>query len=444
LAANDCTQIGHGPLAGRHYVLVCSLCGRRQEDDGLILSCPEDHVPSLLRTEYVRDKFEPRLSQKGISRYQDWLPVTRAPDDVGRTVVYRSAGMAKALGIGGLWIAFNGYWPERGADLETATFKDFEAYTVLRRLPERQVILTVASSGNTGAAFAWACSSQKQPCLLIIPSRGLNRLRFRADLDPCVHLVVIDDGDYPDAIDLAAAMCRVPGFQPEGGIQNVGRRDGLATVLLAAFEEMHCLPSHYFQAVGSGTGAIAVLEAAKRLRGTAHDLALPKLMLCQNLPFTPIYDAWRTRRRSADTESSERFRDAITHVYADELTNWKPPYAVGGGVYDSLAESGGEVLAADNESVGVARNMFQELEGIDIEPAAAVAVACLKEAVARQQVGKESAVLLNITGGGRARFGSDHRLIPARPQLRLTRESLAAEDAVHTIAASCILPSPVG
>jgi cysteate synthase len=29
--------------------------------------------------------------------------------------------------------------------------------------------------------------------------------------------------------------------------------------MLSAFEEMGCLPSHYFQAAGSATGAIAVL-----------------------------------------------------------------------------------------------------------------------------------------------------------------------------------------
>jgi cysteate synthase len=138
-------------------------------------------------------------------------------------------------------------------------------------------------------------------------------------------------------------------------------------VLLAAFEEMPCLPAYYFQAVGSGTGAIAVLEAAKRLRDSVYDstLTLPKLMLCQNLPFTPIRDAWRTRLREQEGGSTERFRDAISRVYADELTNWTPPYEIRGGVYDSFMESRGDCLVADN-SVRLAMNMFLELEGIDI------------------------------------------------------------------------------
>lgn len=418
----------------RDYTLICSFCGRLRDDDGLILDCSADHAPALLQTRYAERRFSPCEEYDGVFRYRRWLPVARTLKGTGRTVVYRSEGLARALDVPSLWIAFNGYWPERGAALETGTFKELEAYTVLGRLPERQLILTVASSGNTGAAFAWACSRQGLPCLLIIPRKGLRRFRFREPLDPSVKLVVIDDGDYPDAITLAAAVSEMPHFHPEGGVKNVGRRDGLATVLLAAYEEMGCLPSHYFQAVGSGTGAISVLEAAKRLRGATGDLALPRLMLCQNEPFTPIYDAWRAHMPSV-SGPDERFRDAIRHVYADELTNWKPPYAVKGGVRDSLVESRGDVLATSNESARKAGDMFLELEGIDIEPATAVAVACLGEAVAQGRIGKDAVVLLNITGGGRQALERDYPLTSPEPRLRLGREALASGEAVDQIAA---------
>lgn len=337
------------------------------------------------------------------------------------------------LRLPNLWIAFNGFWPERGAVFETATFKELEAHTVLGRLPGPDVVLTVASAGNTGAAFAWACSQQRQPCLIIVPGKSLQRFRFRDSLQPAVNLVAIDDGDYPDAIELAAAVSRAPEFTSEGGVKNVGRRDGLATVLFAAFEEMKQLPTHYFQAVGSGTGAIAVLEAAKRIRGAAGDAALPRLMLCQNLPFTPIFDAWRMDLKST-AGSADKFREDVRQVYADELTNWVPPYAIKGGVRDSLLESRGEVMAATNAAARRAVDMFSELEGIDIEPAAGVAVACLRDAAAQVKLDKEAVVLLNITGGGRLGLAKDHPLIPAEPRLRLIRESIAV-DAVQQITA---------
>lgn len=419
----------------RHYTLVCSFCGRRYDDDGLILDCSADHEPALLRTQYADGGFNPFTDREDIFRYQRWLPVTGEQQDAGRTVVYRSSGLAGMLHLPNLWIAFNGFWPERGATLETATFKELEACTVLGRLPTPGFILTVASSGNTGAAFAWACSRRQLSCLIIIPEKGLRRFRFRDSLHPCVNLVVIDDGDYPDAIELAAAVSRIPTFLPEGGVKNVGRRDGLATVLLSAFEEIKQLPSYYFQAVGSGTGAIATLEAAKRVRNAFSDMALPRLMLCQNSPFTPIFDAWRMSR-PLPQESTDYFRNAIKQVYADELTNWMPPYATRGGVYDSLTESHGDVLVTTNAAAERAADTFLELEGIDIEPAAGVAVACLQDAVAQGRVEREAVMLLNITGGGRRRLARDYSLVPAEPKLRLSRKFFNG-DTVNHVAALC-------
>ncbi|MFD4263603.1 cysteate synthase [Streptomyces sp. NPDC058534] len=436
MAGNGRRGTGGEVAAGdRHYVLVCSLCGDRRPDDGLILDCPRDHPPALLRTEYANRRFTPDEEYDGLFRYREWLPVVRAPRSTGRGVVYRSRGLAGALGLRRLWIAFNGYWPERGASLETGTFKEFEALTVLGRLPGREHVLTVASSGNTAAAFAWVCSRQRVPCLIVVSGKGLGRLRFPEILDPCVTLVVIDDGDYPDAIALASSISRLPPFRAEGGVKNVGRRDGLAAVLLTAYEEMRCLPSHYFQAVGSGTGAIAVLEAARRISVAAGGLPLPRLMLCQNLPFTPIHDAWRMGATVGKRELTDGFRESIAKVHADELTNWAPPYSIRAGVHDALRDSDGDVLVADNASVVVARTMFRELEGIDIEPAAGVAVACLRDAVAQDKVDRDAVVLLNITGGGRRRLATDRPLVGARPHWRLTKDALTEDGLAQRIAA---------
>jgi cysteate synthase len=94
-----------------HYDLVCSLCGKRQDDDGLMLSCTEKHETALLRTEYAEPRFRPDRAVEGIFRYSNWLPVAKSLEGAGRTVVYRSEQLAKVLGLPNLWIAFNGYWP---------------------------------------------------------------------------------------------------------------------------------------------------------------------------------------------------------------------------------------------------------------------------------------------------------------------------------------------
>ncbi|SCK37855.1 cysteate synthase [Streptomyces sp. WMMB 322] len=398
----------------RHYSLLCPLCGQRRADDGLMLSCARNHSPALLQTSYEEREFKPLTDVDGVFRYRSWLPVTRTFAGAGGTTVLRSERISRFLGLPRLWLAFNGYWPEKGCFLETCTFKELEAYAVLGRMPQESPVLVVASAGNTAAAFAAVCSRYARPCLLIIPDRGLGRLRLREALRPDVRLVVLEGADYADAIALAEAVANRPGFTLEGGVRNVGRRDGLATVMYRAVEETGELPEHYFQAVGSAAGAIASHEAAKRLReGTAsRRTALPRLFLSQNAGFAPIHTAWQGRTGALTPHDG-------SHAFADELTNRCPPYEVHSGVRDSLTESAGEVLTVERASAMAATKVFWDLEQIDLEPAAAVAAASLFTAVNEGKVPRDSSVLLNVTGGGRARLSQDFALQQAEPHLRL-------------------------
>ena len=92
----------------------------------------------------------------GLYRFGEWLPIVRTLPGAPGTVIYRGERLGRALGLSRLWIAFSGYWPERGADFPTGTVKDLEAYTVLGRLPDRCGPLVVASAGNTASAFGAA------------------------------------------------------------------------------------------------------------------------------------------------------------------------------------------------------------------------------------------------------------------------------------------------
>jgi cysteate synthase len=393
----------------RHYTVVCSSCGTRYEDDGLLLDCSRRHEPAFLRTEYDRNG-TPAGESRGLFRHAPLLPVARTFPDVPGPVVHRAERLGRRIGLDRLWVAFNGHWPERGANLPTCTFKDLEAYTVLGRLPAEPPVLVIPSAGNTAAAFAWAATRHKVPCLLVVPAPALERMRFPAPLDPCVRLVVLDGAaTYSDAIACADLLAALPGHHAEGGARNVGRRDGLGTVMLAAADALGRLPETYVQAVGSGTGAIGAHEAACRLR--ARGETAPRLLMSQNAPFAPLYEAWR--------RSGAAPADREHEPLARELTNRRPPFTVRGGVRDVLTESGGDVLCTDNVSALAAMALFEEVEGIDIEPGAGVALAALADAVRAGRVRRDELVLLNITGGGRARQARDLPLTPAEPWLRV-------------------------
>ncbi len=68
-----------------------------------------------------------------------------------------------------------------------------------------------------------------------------------------------------------------------------------------------------------------------------------------------------------------------------------------------------------------ARHLFEDLEGIDIVPAAAVATAALLQAVEKGTIDKNDATLLNITGGGLGRLKQDKTCVKMKPDIVVER-----------------------
>jgi cysteate synthase len=419
-----------------HYKLRCQYCGELSPDNGFLLQCLVPHSPALLTTEYRAKSFEPEESNAGISRYHNWLPVMRKIVGGGRTIIYESSRLGKITGLPKLWIAFSGYWPERDAWLETSSFKELEAWAVLSRIPSVcENVPVVASAGNTAAAFARVCSINRIACLIIIPESGLERLQFDEAIDPLVRIVSVTGfADYYDAIILADRISQLPGFYPEGGVKNVGRRDGIGTSLLSGIEAIGRLPDYYFQAVGSGTGGIAVHETAKRIVGDGRfGERLPQLILSQNLPFAPLYISWKSGSNELVSITDEDGRKQIEQIEAKVLSNRRPPYAVRGGVFDVLKESNGDMIAVDNMEAKYAGLLFEESEGIDIDPASAVSVASLIKAVTFGRIERDAVVLLHITGGGRKRRMRDKDVVKIKPNLEVKREDVLSSKALDSI-----------
>jgi cysteate synthase len=419
----------------RDYRLSCSGCGASFDDDGVQLDCTHQHTPALLRSVYGERRFRVEEREPSVLRYRSWLPAGREIATASRAAVYRSTAMAARLGLGELWIAFNGWWPERGATLRTATFKELEAIAVLARLaPEEERTLVVASAGNTAAAFADACSVNDIPMLIVVPASAFDRVAAIARIGPTVHIVALEGAEYDDAIAFARQLETSDGFIYEGGVRNVARRDGLGLVMLAAAEAMGALPDVYFQAVGSAAGALGVYEAAKRLIGDGHyGDRVPRLMLAQNAPFTPLHDAWSVRADVLPERSPAEAKAQIAQIGATVLSNQTPPYTIAGGVREALMTSNGNVDAITNAEMLDAMMLFAETEGVDIDPEAGVATAALARACAAGTIARDARVLLNVTGGGRSlRARETHGATPA---LVLDRESFGARghDAVRSM-----------
>ncbi len=353
---------------------------------------------------------------KGMYRYLAWLPVTAPLLPSGGPVTFTDNDLSRELGLRNLTLSFSGYFPEIGAGLTTGSFKELEASPTMQRLRELGgTVPVVASAGNTGRAFAELSARCRRPVVIVVPEKAVPRLWTTEPADD-IFLVAVD-GDYSDAIAVSATLASVPGCVAEGGAKNVARRDGMGTVLLDAAVTTGRIPDHYFQAVGSGTGAIAAWEAAMRLiRDGNYGGTLPRLHLSQNEPFVPMVSAWEAKRREIlPATDMPDASGSISRVMSDVLTNRNPPYGIRGGLFDALMATDGKMYGIANAAGHVAMKLARDTVGIDLDPAAAVATASLIQAVEKDIIGPDDHILLNLTGGGYERIREAFTLHPVRP-----------------------------
>jgi len=447
-----------------HYRLACPSCGKIHDDaeDRFPLSCTEPHPPALLRALFDSPRFDVQPDLPGIFRYRCWLPVRRTLPEEARPAVFPAGPLAERLGLKRLFLAVSGYWPEKGAYMETCSFKELEAVTILARLlprplagllprplagllprplarllprplagllprplarllpcrfPRAAGTLVVASAGNTGRAFLQYSCRTGVPVLVVVPEAALPGVWTTVARQPAASLLAVKaPSDYADAIETADRIAKLPGFFPEGGARNVARRDGLGTVLLSAVEATGEIPRHYFQAVGSGTGAIGVWEANLRLIGDGRfGGRKTRLHLSQNEPFTILSDAWERRSRSLGELPEGEAKARIARLHSPVLSNRKPPYGLCGGLYDALEDTDGAMYRVATAEALDAGRLFRDLEGCDLDPAAEVALASLMQAVRSGAVKPEESVLLNLTGAGGKRVEREGRARPFEP-----------------------------
>jgi len=404
---------------GTKYHLESLCCETVFEDKNWELNCPNNEKPALIRAIYDEKQIQIK-DLPGLYKFADWLPIERILEGSGAPVTYKSEGLAKQLGLENLYITFNGYWPEKGANMITGTFKECEAFSVCaRKNPFKNRVMVVASAGNTARAFARVCSENKIPLLLCIPEDNLDALWFDKPLNNCVKIIASAKGaDYFDAINLSNIAAEMDIFYPEGGAKNVARRDGMALTVISAVTTIGKIPDYYFQAVGSGTGAIAAWEANLRfIEDGRFGTNKMKLRVSQNHPFVPMKDAWDVKSRDLLAFDDDYARKQVEIINAKVLSNRRPPYSLIGGLYDALVDTKGEVLSATNEEAIVAADLFLKYEGNDISSAAAIAVASLINEIKNGAIEKDALIMLNITGGGMEKYQREHKIVYAKPMM---------------------------
>ena len=386
------------------YTLKCLKCGKTYSEDHYICSC-ENKCDALLTTVYEEKKLTVDESYPGIWKYHQWLPIQkidpRLIENGSCFRTYKSTKLAEHLGLQNLIICLNAY-----PYCHTGSFKDLEAEVTFQRAMstfDAGKPLVMSSDGNNAISFVHYSNVIHYPIFLFATEDArIRRIWSFSKTNPYTRLFPIY-GDYYDAINLANQFSRVEGYLSEGGYRNVGRRDSVGTMMLDATRFLGHIPDHYFQALGSGPGAIAACETAERLIGDGRfGTTLPKIHGSQNHPYAPMYEAWQNHSRTIDERfQKESAKQIIDQTIAHVLTNRFPAYSLMGGIYDVLTKTKGEMYSVTNEELEKAQLLFEKLEGISVVPEAGVTIASLQQALQKGTISPQDSILVNITGGGR-------------------------------------------
>jgi threonine synthase len=339
-----------------------------------------------------------------IWRYRELLPIGSPNGDLslgeGGTPLIRATNLGMMLGCPNIFIKDERQGP-------THSFKDRQAAIAISALKEAGVSeLVVASTGNVAIAYsAYAARA------------GIKLYAFLTSLVPAAKMrevalygtqVIKVTGSYDQAKQVAAEFARQRGLALDLGARSIPCVEGMKTIAFEVCEQLTMVngspdsipdgptapwraPDWYFQSVSGGLGPLGVMKGFEELKEMALIDVLPKMGIIQAEGCSPMVHAWKQNRETAIPVQSPRTLIAT-------LATGDP-----GRTYTQLREkinrgSGGIFESVTDEEAFRAMHFLAKMEGLSVEPAAAVSFAGLVKLVRSGQIKQTDVIVVNCTG----------------------------------------------
>ncbi|HEY0191543.1 MAG TPA: pyridoxal-phosphate dependent enzyme [Kofleriaceae bacterium] len=330
-----------------------------------------------------------------VARYWDLLPLSdrdgRVPTRSGNTPIVHATRLGKKLGVENLFLKDETRNP-------TGTVKDRQAEVVLSWFREIGIQhFTSSATGNTSTAFATACIANPPfEHSVFIGDRWLNRLNFPDH--PRIHVWVLEGATVNEGIAFAKAWNAQHGLQPEGGLYNLGRREGLKLPFFEAVDALETSFDVYLQGISTAIGVYGTYKAASQYLRLGRIDRLPRLVCVQEATCAPMVTAFR------DHAETIREQDIIRNPtgIAEAIQKGDPSDSYGY-IRDIVLKTRGGFEAVTADEIRTARAEIFEYEGIPACNSSATTVAALKKMLVAGTVQRDERILAMITGSDRAR-----------------------------------------
>src|SRR6266540_154635 len=350
---------------------------------------------------------------RSLWRYAPLLPIDGAvPDEpVGWTPLVRADRLGRALGLDALYLKNDTVNP-------SFSFKDRVVALAAQKAKEFGYdTIACASTGNLAGAVAAAAARHGLRAVVFVPS-SIEPAKTVAPLAYGATLVEVD-GTYDQVNRLVAQVAE----ERHWAFVNFTLRpyyvEGSKTLLFESAEQLGWrLPDALVVPIASGALFVNTAKAARELVAAELVGDTPvRFFGAQAAGCGPVAEAYST---GAAKLTAVRAPDTIAHSLAIGAP------ADGNASLALARSSGGAVEAAtDNEIVDAIR-LVAETEGIFVEPAAGVTVACLARLARAGAFGRDATVVAYLTGNG---FKTPDVALPEDERRIRIAPNLAAFDA---------------
>jgi threonine synthase len=380
----------------RERYLSCDTCGKHYEPGQVELTCPTCG-PTLgtLTVHYDLERIGRELSPAVLAgraepshwRYLEVLPVEARPPAlhprVGLTPLYELPALASRLGLGRLWIKDDGLNP-------SASFKDrASSVGVARALEAGRRVISAASTGNAASSLALFAACAGLRAVIFVPQTApqaklAQLLMFGAE-------VLMVRGTYDQAFDLCLETALGQGWYCRNTAVNPYLGEGKKTAALEICEQLGFEPPDaVVVSVGDGCILSGTWKGFSDAVGLGWTHRRPRLYGVQARGSSPLVRAFEAGARTADPQPASTLADSICvgqprdHIKA----------------LRAARESGGKLLAVEDEEILAAMRRLAREAGVFAEPAGAAAFAGLLRLREAGELGPRDRVAVVVTGNG--------------------------------------------
>lgn len=392
-----------------HFSVKCLDCGLEAPYVPLATKCPRCNSEwREARYDYpnVRETFLTSLQYRpyNLWRYHELLPIHTPYPEIslgeGGTPLVKATNLGTMLGCSNLYIKDERQGP-------TSSFKDRQAAVTIAALKEAGITeAVIASTGNVAIAYsAYAARA------------GIKLWAFLTSLVPAEKMrevaiygtqVVKVTASYDQAKQVAVEFARQRGLYLDRGTRSIPSVEAMKTIAFEISERLGLrmqggipeptsgpiqwrAPDWYIQAVSGGLGPVGVQKGFSELYQMGLIDKIPAIAAIQTEGCSPMVQAWRKKEKVAQPVQSPR-----THIATLSTGDPGRTYTI---LQERMAQGGGGIFeSVSDEEAFRTMHVLAKMEGLSVEPAAAVAFAGLIKLLRAGKIKPTDVIVVNCTG----------------------------------------------